>query len=213
MRDFGALSCPCWGFRKVFEKKGRDLLSGTQTALHTNKKPKQLTEWTSRDSLSSVFNDRSFQRSCSLLQIGKSQRVKMQRVRTSENFAEEQKCLPKMFHKTFSEERRDHIYWNFIVFLDLRNILCRNAPRAKFLAKYFTGMGEKCGRNLAKNFADFRASISRKFGRKKLQEKSLANSTSHEIRFFHRERLWELVGTKIFAEDCLLLPDNPHPLN
>ena len=54
------------------------------------------------------------------------------------------------------------------------------APRAKVL-------GEKCGENLAKNFADVRPSISRKIGRKKFHEKSSANSTSHEIRFFHRE--------------------------
>ena len=50
----------------------------------------------------------------------------------------------------------------------------------------FADVGEKCGENLAKKFADFRPSISR---RKKFHEKSSTDSTSHEIKFFHRETL------------------------
>ena len=63
------------------------------------------------------------------------------------------------------------------------------SPESEILVKFFPDMGEKCGENLAKNFADFRPSISRTFGRKKFHEKSSANSTSHEIEFFHSETL------------------------
>ena len=56
-------------------------------------------------------------------------------------------------------------------------------------AKYFVDMGEKRGENLVKNFSDFRPSISRKNRRKKFHEKFSANSTGHEIKFFHRETL------------------------
>ena len=50
-------------------------------------------------------------------------------------------------------------------------------------------MGEKCGEKMAKIFADFRPSISRKSGRKKFHEKLGTDSAGHEIKFFHRETL------------------------
>ena len=73
------------------------------------------------------------------------------------------------------------------------------SPETEVLAKFFADIREKRGENLARNFADFRPSISRKIGRKKFHENSSANSTSHDIKFFHREplRLWEPVGTKL----------------
>ena len=63
------------------------------------------------------------------------------------------------------------------------------SPESEVLAKFFADMGEKRGENLAKHFADFRPSIYRKIGRKKFHEKSPAKSTSHDIKFFHRETL------------------------
>ena len=53
---------------------------------------------------------------------------------------------------------------------------------------------------LAKKCSDFCPLISRKIGCKKFHEKSSANSTSHEVKFFHHETLgaW---GTKSFV--CL----------
>ena len=62
-------------------------------------------------------------------------------------------------------------------------------PESEILAKFFADMGEKCGENLAKTFADFCPSISRKIGRIKFHEKSAATFTSHEIEFFHCETL------------------------
>ena len=55
-------------------------------------------------------------------------------------------------------------------------------PESEILANFFADMGEKCGEHLAKNFADFRQSISRKSGRKKFNEKSSTKSTSHETK-------------------------------
>ena len=66
------------------------------------------------------------------------------------------------------------------------------SPESEVLAKCFADMGEnrKSGENLAKHLADFRPSISRKIGRKKfLTKNSSANSTSHDIKVFHRETL------------------------
>ena len=51
------------------------------------------------------------------------------------------------------------------------------SPESEILAKSFADMGEKHGENSAKNFADFRPSISRKIGHKKSHERSSANST------------------------------------
>ena len=44
--------------------------------------------------------------------------------------------------------------------------------QSEVLAKCFEEIGEKCGKILAKFFADFRPSISRENGRKKIHEKS-----------------------------------------
>ena len=44
-------------------------------------------------------------------------------------------------------------------------------------------MGEERGENLAKLFADFHPSISRKIGRKKFHEKSSTSFTGHETKF------------------------------
>ena len=63
------------------------------------------------------------------------------------------------------------------------------SPESEIAAKNFADMGEKRGENLAKFFAKFRPSISRRSGRKKFHEKSMTNSTSHETKFFHRETL------------------------
>ena len=62
-------------------------------------------------------------------------------------------------------------------------------PKSEILAKFFADMGEKCGEKLAKYFADFRPSISRKSGRKKFHEKLATNSAGREIKFFHCETL------------------------
>ena len=45
-------------------------------------------------------------------------------------------------------------------------------PESEVRAKFLTDTGEKRGEILAKDFADFRPSISRKSGRKKFHEKS-----------------------------------------
>ena len=57
-------------------------------------------------------------------------------------------------------------------------------PQSEVLAKFLQEIGEKCGENLAKFFADFRPSISRENGRKKFHEKSSTFSTVHQIKFF-----------------------------
>ena len=67
-------------------------------------------------------------------------------------------------------------------------------PESEILAKSFADMGEKCGENLAKNFADFRPSISRRSGHKKLHEKLAANSAGRETKSSFTARLWELGG-------------------
>ena len=51
------------------------------------------------------------------------------------------------------------------------------SPKSEILAKIFADMGEKCGEKMAKIFADFRPSISRKSGRKK----------------FHGKKNWRLI--------------------
>ena len=48
----------------------------------------------------------------------------------------------------------------------LSSFFMRKSPESEILAKFFTDMGEKCGEKMAKIFADFRPSISRKSGRK-----------------------------------------------
>ena len=58
-------------------------------------------------------------------------------------------------------------------------------PQSEVLAKFFEEVGEKCGEILAKFFADFRPSISKENGRKKIHEKSSTFSTVHQIKFFH----------------------------
>ena len=63
------------------------------------------------------------------------------------------------------------------------------SPESEILAKFFADMGEKCCEKMAKFFADFRPSISRKSGRKKFHEKLATNSAGREIKFFHRETL------------------------
>ena len=63
------------------------------------------------------------------------------------------------------------------------------SPESKIPAKFFADMGEKCGEKMAKFFADFRPSISKKRGRKKFHEKLATNSAGREIKFFHRETL------------------------
>ena len=52
-------------------------------------------------------------------------------------------------------------------------------PESEILAKFFADMGENCGEKMAKLFADFRPSISRKSGRKKFHEKLGTNSAGH----------------------------------
>ena len=63
------------------------------------------------------------------------------------------------------------------------------SPESEILAKFFANVGEKCGEKMAKYFADFHPSISRKSGRKKFPEKLATNSAGREIKFFHRETL------------------------
>ena len=63
------------------------------------------------------------------------------------------------------------------------------SPESEILAKFFADMGEKCCEKMAKCFADFRPSISRKSGREKFHEKLATNSAGREIKFFHRETL------------------------
>ena len=59
------------------------------------------------------------------------------------------------------------------------------SSESEILAKFFADMGEKFGERMAKFFADFRPSISRKSGRKKLA----TNMAGHETKFFHCETL------------------------
>ena len=63
------------------------------------------------------------------------------------------------------------------------------SPESEILAKFFADMGEKCGEKLAKNFTDFRPSISRRSGRKKFHEKLASNLAGRETKFFHHEAL------------------------
>ena len=76
----------------------------------------------------------------------------------------------------------------------LRKILSRffmpKSPESEILAKCFADMGEKCGKNLAKHFADFRPSISRRSGRKKIRVAVK--------QIFFTARLWELGGARCF---------------
>ena len=51
--------------------------------------------------------------------------------------------------------------------------------QSEVLANFLQETGEKCGEHLAKHFADFRPSISRKHGRKKFHGKSSTFSTVH----------------------------------
>ena len=59
-------------------------------------------------------------------------------------------------------------------------------------------MSEKCGEKMAKFFADFRPSISRKSGRKKFHETLATNSAGREMKFF-TARLWEFGGARLLA--------------
>ena len=64
------------------------------------------------------------------------------------------------------------------------------SPESEILAKFLADAGGKCGEKLAKKFSPhFRPSISRKSGRKKFDEKSSTNPTSHETKFFCRKTL------------------------
>ena len=56
--------------------------------------------------------------------IWKEPEGKTQRVKTSENFAEE-KCLQKIFQRTFSEDRRYHFIF-LRVFLDIFEIFAED---------------------------------------------------------------------------------------
>ena len=55
-------------------------------------------------------------------------------------------------------------------------------PESEIPAKFFADMGEKCGEEMAKMFADFRPSISRKSGHKIFHEKLATNSAGREIK-------------------------------
>ena len=79
------------------------------------------------------------------------------------------------------------------------------SSESEILAKFFADMGEKFGEKMAKLFADFRPSISRKSGRKKFHEKLATNSAGREKKkVFHRETLgaW---GRKMFCLARLFL--------
>ena len=69
--------------------------------------------------------------------------------------------------------------------------------------KFVQETGEKCGENLAKNFADFRPSISRENARKKLHEKSSTFSPLRQ-KSFSLLQLWE-VGAPNGHEDFFLI--------
>ena len=58
-------------------------------------------------------------------------------------------------------------------------------PQSEVLVKFVPETGEKSSENWAKNFADFRPSVSRESVRKKFHAKSLTFSTLHQIKFFH----------------------------
>ena len=57
-------------------------------------------------------------------------------------------------------------------------------PQSEVLVKFVQETGEKCSENFAKNFADFRPSISRENVRKKFHEKSSTFSTLHQKNSF-----------------------------
>ena len=73
--------------------------------------------------------------------------------------------------------------------LEPHKLLCRKAPRAKFWRNFSPTWAKNAAKKMAKFFADFRPSISRKSGRKKFHEKLATNSAGREIKFFHRETL------------------------
>ena len=66
-----------------------------------------------------------------LIQTGKSQRVKTQRVKTSENFAEEKKFAEDI-SEDFSEDTRYHFYWIQSISGYLRNLRGRLLSSEKF---------------------------------------------------------------------------------
>ena len=74
--------------------------------------------------------------------------------------------------------------------------LCRKAPRAKFWRNFSPTWAKKCGEKMAKIFADFRPSISRKSGRKKFHEKLATNSAGRKFKLLSLARLWEFGGTR-----------------
>ena len=74
-------------------------------------------------------------------------------------------------------------------------IVLTEKPRVRNSGEIFADMGEKCGEKMAKLFADFRPSISRKSERKKFHEKLATNSAVKSNSF--TARLWEFGGTTI----------------
>ena len=72
--------------------------------------------------------------------------------------------------------------------LDLSSFTPKS-PESEILVRIFADIGEKFGKKLAKNLADFRHSISRTIGCKNFHEKCSVKYTGHEMSIFHRETL------------------------
>ena len=74
---------------------------------------------------------------CRETQVGKSQRVKIQRVKTSENFAEE-KMFAQDISEDLSEDRRDHFYCILeYLWISSRNLHGRLLSSEKFSEDFF----------------------------------------------------------------------------
>ena len=79
---------------------------------------------------------------------------------------------------------------------DSNQYVRRKSSKSEILANIFADMG---GENLAKFFADFRPSISRKSGCKKFHEKSSTNFAGRETKFFNRETLGAWPKKSVFT--------------
>ena len=76
-------------------------------------------------------------------------------------------------------------------------------PQSEVLVKFVQETGEKCGENLAKNFADFRPSISRENVRKKCHEESSTFSPLHHQKVLSLLQLWEVGAPSVCVCACV----------
>ena len=95
----------------------------------------------------------------------------------------------------------------FLRFSKLTHSFVPKSPESDVLAKCFADTGEKCGENLAKNFADSHPGFLQypgKLAARNFTKKFSANSTGHDMKFFHRETP-EAWGHKILSHNLSAL--------